>query len=323
MELLPVVRGLASCVPGWYSWNLRRRTLRTANPAYCYSWWIRHISLLELSGHRPVLQTVAELGPGGSLGVGLASLLSGANTYYARDIVRYSEVELSLRMLDGLIELFRKRTPVVLSYAEPNERPVFPSNLLTSDVLERSLNAERIADIRRALTAADGRSGPITIQYTVPWSDPAVVRKGEVDLIISTSVLEHVDDLAGTYGAFAQWLRPDGLMSHSVDFRSHFNTSAWNSHWEYPEAVWKLVVGRKPFLINRQPCSPHVAQMKANGFEVTRESRKRERGLPASKLARRWRGMDGDDITCIESTLQGRLMLSSGGVGTVPNPRVS
>ena len=81
MELLPVVRGLASCVPGWYSWNLRRRTLRTANPAYCYSWWIRHIALLELSGHRPVLQTVAELGPGGSLGVGLASLLSGANTY--------------------------------------------------------------------------------------------------------------------------------------------------------------------------------------------------------------------------------------------------
>lgn len=323
MELLPVVRGLASYVPGWYSWNLRRRTLRTANPAYCYSWWIRHIALLELSGHRPVLQTVAELGPGGSLGVGLASLLSGANTYYALDIVRYSEVELSLRMLDGLIELFRKRTPVVLGYAEPNERPVFPSNLLTSDVLERSLNAERIADIRRALTAADGRSGPITIQYTVPWSDPAVVRKGEVDLIISTSVLEHVDDLAGTYGAFAQWLRPDGLMSHSVDFRSHFNTSAWNSHWEYPEAVWKLVVGRKPFLINRQPCSTHVAQMKANGFEVTRESRKRERGLPASKLARRWRGMDGDDITCIESTLQDRLMLASGGVGTVPNPRVS
>jgi hypothetical protein len=253
----------------------------------------------------------------------LASLLSGANTYYALDIVRYSEVELSLRMLDGLIELFRKRTPVVLGYAEPNERPVFPSNLLTSDVLERSLNAERIADIRRALTAADGRSGPITIQYTVPWSDPAVVRKGEVDLIISTSVLEHVDDLAGTYGAFAQWLRPDGLMSHSVDFRSHFNTSAWNSHWEYPEAVWKLVVGRKPFLINRQPCSTHVAQMKANGFEVTRESRKRERGLPASKLARRWRGMDGDDITCIESTLQGRLMPAVGGVGTVPNPRVS
>lgn len=281
---------------------------------------MRHLALLEASGHRPELRTVAELGPGGSLGVGLAALLSEANNYYALDVIQYSDMELSMAMLDGIVDLFQRRTPVDLGYAEPGLGPVFPSLWLSDEVLEKSLDKGRIATIREALAAADGRSGPITIRHVVPWSDPAVVQEKQVDLIVSTSVLEHVDDLDGTYAAFAKWLRPGGMMSHSVDFRSHFKTSAWNSHWEYPEAIWKLVVGRKPFLINRQPCSTHVGQMKAHGFEVTRESRKRERGLPADRLAKRWRGMDEDDVTCIEATLQARMLPSHHAVTKVSAP---
>ena len=307
MELKPVVKGVASYVPGLYAWRSRRGHLRTANAEYCYSVWLRHLILLDQSEGFTMPKTVAELGPGGSLGVGLAALLSGADTYYALDIVKYSEIESNLALLDDLVALFRNRTPVSTGYAGDSHEPAFPHHILTDDVLAETLSESRLADIRRAIAAPDGRSGPITIEYTVPWSDPAVIRRHEVDLIVSYSVLEHVDDLPSTYDAFAQWLRPGGWMSHSVDFRSHFNTKAWNSHWQYSEPIWKLVVGNKPFLINRQPYSAHITEMKKRGFEITREAQQREQGLPREDLAPRWRNVSDDDYTCIEAMIQARL----------------
>jgi hypothetical protein len=308
VELKPVIKGVASYVPGLYSWRSRRMHLRTANAEYCYSVWLRHLLLLSQTEGFTIPKTVAELGPGGSLGVGLAALLSGADTYYALDIVKYSKIESNLDLLDGLVELFGNRTPVSTGYAGDSlQPPVFPHHILTDELLAETLAESRLADIRRAIAAPDGRSGPITIEYTVPWSDPAVIRRHEVDLIVSYSVLEHVDDLPGTYDAFAQWLRPGGRMSHSVDFRSHFDTKAWNSHWQYSEPVWKLIVGKKPFLINRQPYSVHIAEMKERGFEIIREWQKRELGLPREALAARWRNVSEDDYTCIEAIIQARL----------------
>ena len=306
MELKPVIKGLASYVPGLYAWRSRKRHLRTANAEYCYSVWLRHLVLLHRSGQVGIPHTVAELGPGASLGVGLAALLSGADTYYALDIIKYSEIDTSLALLDDLVALFRNRTPISVGYGV-NEGRFFPADILTDDLLTQTLAEPRIANIRRALAASDGRSGPITIEYTVPWSDPAVIRRGQVDLIVSTSVLEHVDDLPATYDAFAQWLRPGGWMSHSVDFRSHFDTKDWNSHWQYTEPVWKLVVGKKTYLINREPCSTHVAAMKARGFDIIRESRQRESALPREELAPRWQSISDDDINCIEAMIQARL----------------
>lgn len=307
MELKPVLKGLASYVPGLYAWRSRRGHLRTANAEYCYSVWLRHLKLLDESDGFTIPKTVAELGPGAALGVGLAALLSGADTYYALDIVEYSRIESNLELLDDMVAFFRRRTPVSTGYAGDSPEPTFPRHILTDELLAETLSEPRLADIRRAIAAPDGRSGPITIKYTVPWSDPAVIRRHEVDLIVSYSVLEHVDDVPGTYDAFAQWLRPGGRMSHSVDFRSHFDTKAWNSHWQYSEPVWKLVVGKKPFLINRQPYSVHIAEMKKRGFEITREAQKREQGLPREDLAPRWRSVSEDDYTCAEAMIQARL----------------
>lgn len=306
MELTPIAKGVASYIPGLYEWRSRRRTLRTANADYCYTTWLSHLVQLNSSDQSSVPKTVAELGPGGSLGVGLAALLSGADTYYALDIVKYSEIDLSIALLDDLVALFRKRQPVEIAWTVRSS-PLFPEHILTDDLLASTLAESRIDHIRRAIAASSGKSGPITIEYTVPWNDPAVIRRGEVDLIVSTSVLEHVDDLENTYDAFARWLRPGGRMSHLIDFRSHFNTKAWNSQWEYPESVWKLVVGRKPYLINRQPCSTHVAMMVARGFEITLELRQERQGTPRERLARRWQGMSDGDLNCIEALLQSKL----------------
>ena len=68
-------------------------------PKYCYEVWIKHLTMLNEHDSVPVPKTFAELGPGALLGVGLAALLSGADTYYALDIIKYSEVDLSLALL--------------------------------------------------------------------------------------------------------------------------------------------------------------------------------------------------------------------------------
>src|SRR5215813_2064256 len=71
--------------------KLAQRSLGTGGGAqsarYCYSVWLRH--LLHASANRLNVDPVhvAELGPGLSLGIGLAAILSGVERYYAFDVV--------------------------------------------------------------------------------------------------------------------------------------------------------------------------------------------------------------------------------------------
>ena len=53
-----------------------------------------------------------ELGPGNSIGVGLAALLSGADSYMAHDVVKYVNFEDQLPILDELAKLFERRASI-------------------------------------------------------------------------------------------------------------------------------------------------------------------------------------------------------------------
>jgi hypothetical protein len=111
--------------------------------------------------------------------------------------------------------------------------------------------------------------------------------------------MEHVTDLATAYGVLFAMLRPGGWMSHQIDFRAHGTATAWNGHWQYSETAWKLLVGRRPFLINRAPCSTHVERIKAAGFDIVRRmDNPRNDGLPRSRLARRWQHLADADLHC-------------------------
>lgn len=43
-----------------------------------------------------------------------------------------------------------------------------------------------------------------------------------VDIVLSSSVYEHVDDVEGITGALARLTKPDGLQIHFIDLRDHF-----------------------------------------------------------------------------------------------------
>ena len=53
--------------------------------------------------------------------------------------------------------------------------------------------------------------------------NPAVVAAIEpVDIVLSSSVYEHLDDVEGVTGALARLTKPDGIQIHFVDLRDHF-----------------------------------------------------------------------------------------------------
>ena len=70
---------------------------------------------LVLGARKPapsIPKVVAELGPGDSIGIGLAALLSGAERYFALDLVRYSGLEKNLEIFDELVSLFAAQAPI-------------------------------------------------------------------------------------------------------------------------------------------------------------------------------------------------------------------
>lgn len=309
-EWKPVAKGLATMVPGIYGLAVRKRGGGTGSADYCYAVWLKHLTLLWQRGLRRMPESIAEIGPGDSLGVGLAALLSGASRFHALDVVAYSSTDRNLRVLDGLVERFRDRAPQPIKGWPDFDRylnaQLFPSHILSDEVLARTLAPERIAAIRDALRHPE-RDGTIAVRQVAPWSDERVIEKNSMDLIYSHSVLEHVVDVPGVLRCCAAWLREDGWMSHQVDFTSHGVTKAWNGHWQYPEWLWKIIVGGRPFLINRHSASAQIRMLEAAGFQTVSQMRNyRVDGMSRSELSAPWKDMSDDEVSCSDLFVQAR-----------------
>src|SRR4051812_17852269 len=112
MVLRPLALGLTTYIPGLRGLALRNRGT-THDARYCYSVWLRHLVMASIGGAQPYPRVVAELGPGRSLGIGLAALIGGAEHYCALDVVRLAaDREANLTVFDQLVMLFRARTPI-------------------------------------------------------------------------------------------------------------------------------------------------------------------------------------------------------------------
>ena len=317
MYLRPFAIGALSFCPGVKKLVARRGTGAPASAEYSYGIWLKHLTMLWRSGMRQMPETVAELGPGQSLGVGLAALLCGVKRYYALDVTDYSAREANVRIFDDLVTLLRQREPRPHKgwpdYDQWLDERLFPSHVLTDTRLDAALAPSRIAAIRSALLN-DGEAGgadPV-VEYIVPWNDAAVIATGSVDLVLSHVVLQAVDDLDSTYAALHQWLRPGGWMSHHIDFTSQRTASNWNGHWAYSEAARKVISGRRPSFCNREPHSTHLSLLQKYDFEVVLDlqNHSEEPGITRARLARRWRRMSDEDLSCCAVFSQARKALA-------------
>lgn len=280
----------------------------TESAAYCYSVWLRHLALAGESGLTTAPARVAELGPGNSLGMGLAALLTGSEVYHALDVVDHEDLSLNLAVFEALVALFKARAPIPGPEEFPRVKPFlasyeFPAQILTEERMARALAPERLERIRRALVQPDAPDSPI--RYIAPWDDASKVEPGSVEMLFSQAVLEHVDDLPATYRAMHAWLAEGGVLSHQIDFKCHGLCRVWNGHWATSDTLWALLRGRRPYLLNRAPRSAHLTLLEENGFHVTLEKPVRqENTLARAELAPRFRELDETDLSCAGTFLQ-------------------
>jgi hypothetical protein len=266
--------------------------------------WLKHLTLLRAHGMASLPRVVAELGPGDSLGVGMAALLSGAQQYTALDVVPYVENSANLALFENLVDLFRARAgrPALgwPDYDQHLDERLFPGRILTDEILDASLAPERLDRIRQALAHLGPSSPDGMIRYIAPWHESRVITPHSLDLIVSHSVLEHVNDVPGTYRAMCAWLRPGGWLSHQIDLSAHGLTREWNGFRAVPEPVWKMLAGRRSFLINREPASVHLAQIAAGGCDIVCAMRHvpAAGGIARAQLSSTWRGISDDDLAC-------------------------
>lgn len=297
-----VLEGGLSLLPGCGRF-FRRGTGGTDSAHYCYSVWLRH--LVKTQNFRKsvggCLGTVVEIGPGDSLGTGLAALLSGASRYIGVDVVRYANAQKNMKIFESLVSFFADRAPLPnhKEFSEvkpPMDDLSFPSSVLDDELMEKNLHPKRLQAIADVLLGTTQES-PL-FEYVNPVDASSVVPSGAVDMVFSQAALEHAEDPEAVYRACGTWLKAGGLMSHQIDFRSHGSSREWNGHWIYPDAVWRLIRGNRPYLLNREPCSTHLRLLTENGFQIVVEERSlRPSRIQRSQLAPRFRKMPEKDLT--------------------------
>jgi hypothetical protein len=100
-------------------------------------------------------------------------------------------------------------------------------------------------------------------------------------------------------------LKPNGYMSHQIDFGSHGTADEWNGHWAYSDFTWKLLKGRRPYLLNREPYSRHLSILNEEGFQVVYDRTvKLESNLTREDLASRFKSISDDDLTTSGAFIQ-------------------
>jgi len=298
--------GLKSFLPALHAGY--RGTVGTVTGAYCYSVWLRHQAIIAKAVPAHRARTVVELGPGDSVGVGCAALLSGADRYIGLDVVDHLRPDHDLKVLDELVTLFERRAPIPNDAHFPDLEPKlksysFPKKLFTDDGPRQiRLDHDRVGAIRAALL--DDRAAVLyddkPLGYLAPWDERSVDR-ASVDLVLTQSVLQDVSHggrqsrLAHAFASMVKWLRPGGVMSHQIDF-GFPGGEAWNHHWRYSDAAWAMVRGNRPFFENREPLSTYLGLCMENGCEVVSVHRVKKEGIPREALAPRFRRLSEDDL---------------------------
>lgn len=307
-SMLHVVYGLLTfLIPGSH-FLLPKRPGGSDTARYCYSVWLRHLVMAGQNGFSTAPKIVAEIGPGDSIGVGLAALLSGVEKYLAVDVVKFSNLQRNIKVFEDLVNLFRQKEDIPGDDEFPKVNPklksyAFPHHILSDDRLSVSLSGSRVDRIRRSILNSNAPESMVS--YVAPWYDTRIVEKETVDMIYSQAVMEHVDDLSLTYKVLFEWLKPNGYMSHQIDFKCHGTADEWNGHWTYSDFMWNLIRGKRPYLLNREPHSTHIRLLNEAGFRIVCDMPvKLPSEITRLNLARRFRNILEDDLTTSGALIQ-------------------
>jgi hypothetical protein len=295
-KIAPITKGMLTYVPVLNAWRQHHATSGGTNVArYCYSVWLRHLIMLSRHGFEITRAQVGEVGPGDSIGIGLAALLAGASHYVGLDIVPFSARADLQTIFEELVQLYVGKQPIPDQNEFPRLRPALDSYQFPGHLVGWRSFSERVKSVRMELRTGVG-IGP-TIAYKAPWTSSKEIAAASLDLVFSQAVLEHVDGLEALYEAMSIWLKRGGYASHVIDFSSHGVAPFWNGHWAFSDWEWRSVRGRREYLLNRQPVSVHLACASRAGFEILHLHKDYGvSGVDRCALSKQFQSLDGEDL---------------------------
>lgn len=204
MDVRLLLKGIATYILGLYRLYKRisRYTAGTTSARYCYAVWLRHLAVAYQNNLSIEPEVIAELGPGDSLGVGLAALISGANRYYALDVVENVSNRRNIEIFDELVELFKGREKIPDKSEFPQIKPYLESHdflnyAMTDERLNNALKPSRIESIKKLLSNFNRcDEGSMQISYFVLRDDSEVTKliKEGRGIVLKCGKEEHFKD---------------------------------------------------------------------------------------------------------------------------------
>ncbi len=198
----------------------------------------------------------------------MAAIYSGAQNYYAFDVIEHANLETNKTINADLKKFFSSKKSIPHGEKLKNIAPTLNDYSFPKDILSLSNEycEQRYSSINRALEKDE--SSDVSIQYVVPWFDNQKNEFEEIDLIFSQAVMEHVSDIKFAYREMYKWLKKGGIISHQVDFKTHEMTKEWNGHWFIGESMWKFLSKGRKYPMNRLPLSAHIRVIEKAGFTI-------------------------------------------------------
>jgi len=236
--------------------------------AYCHRLGVNQICRL-IDG-----QIVVEYGPGDCPGVALLLLAKGASKVYCVD--RFPMVTMSAKNVE-VLRCLRSRLSV-------EEAARFDGAFI--DAAEPGLGFNR--DRLEYVVSQHGLSG----------------LQGQANLVLSRAVLEHVDDLPGTFADMKRALKDGGVALHQVDLRSHgLHRNNPLDFLEWPNWLWALMYSHKG-VPNRWRANRYREIVTALGVEnILIETTSRVPAITVRearpRLAAPFHDLDEEDLACL------------------------
>ncbi|HVS03393.1 MAG TPA: methyltransferase domain-containing protein [Thermoanaerobaculia bacterium] len=174
-------------------------------------------------------------------------------------------------------------------------------------------NARLLPEFAQYLRWEGGRVVPDGSHLTHLPPGDEIPRFPAVDLVLSVTVLEHVDDLDGWLGALAATTEADGAHLHHVDLRDHFFATPFEMLC-YRESTWRRWLDPRRSHLNRLRLPDYEALFRRHFEEVAIEVLERDEAAFATARPRiRPEFLTGDPAVDAVTAIQVRATRPRGG----------